>query len=226
MKGNHLWKKWFFWLVLGVLWGTAVSAGSIQTVFAHAELISATPAPGSSVETLNQIRLTFSEPISADSQIQLLQDFVVKAELQPVLDVDNDKVLVTAVPPLPDGVYTVEWSASSADGHLLSGSYSLGINSNLSQPLPWYFSTGGLIAIFLGSLGVAALLLRHWQRRPSQIWRPSSRIYSSRRSFNCCPSHKPKLAVCTYGWRFLCFHRWRQLLATYSMPTAMYEPSG
>lgn len=158
-------KKWqLFWLICGVLLGTAVFS---QPAFAHAELVAIFPTPGSSVDKLSEIRLTFSDAVSADSQIQLLQDFVIVADLQPMLNLNNDKELLAIVPPLPDGVYTVSWTAVSADGHPLSGSYSLGINSK--PPLakvPWYFSTAGLIGILLGSLGAAIIFLRRWLPSP------------------------------------------------------------
>ncbi len=152
-----------FWLILLILWGTAVFV-FVPRVLAHAELVSAIPAPGSSVEALTEIRLTFSEPIGPNGQIQLHQDFISAAELEPVVDPNDETVLVTAVPPLPDGVYTVQWSVISSDGHPISGSYSLGINSAPPQPdTPWYLTSWALLALLLGSFGTAALILRRWQ---------------------------------------------------------------
>ena len=119
-----------FWLILLVLWGTAVA---VPRVLAHAELVSAEPAPGSTVAALTELRLTFSEPIGPNGQIQLHQDFISAAELEPAVDPADETVLVTAVPPVPDGVYTVQWSVSSADGHPISGSYTLAIDSTSGQ---------------------------------------------------------------------------------------------
>ena len=154
-----------FWLILLVLWGTAVSA---PPVLAHTELISATPAPGSSVETLTEIRLVFSEPVGVASQVELLQDFVSVAELRPMIDPNEATVLVTAVPPLPDGVYTVQWSVTSSDGHPISGSYSLGINHAPAQPArPWYQTIWALAAALLIGTALAALLLRYY-------WKPAA----------------------------------------------------
>lgn len=147
-------------LIVLVLWGTAVAA---PRVLAHAELVSAEPAPGSSVETLTEIRLVFSEPVGADSRIELLQDFVTAAELQPVLDLNDATVLRAAVPPLPDGVYTVQWRITSSDGHPISGSYSLGLNSTLASAAPWYKTTWALLGFLLCGVGVSAFVLRHWR---------------------------------------------------------------
>jgi len=151
-------------MILLVFGGTAVF---VAPVLAHSELVSATPPPGSSVATLSEIRLVFSEPVSAESQIQLLQDFVSVADLQPTVDPNDATVLRTAVPPLPDGVYTVQWSVISTDGHPISGSYSLGLNSTLPQPvIPWYQTTWALLGFLLCGLGLSVIVLRRW-RPPS-----------------------------------------------------------
>jgi methionine-rich copper-binding protein CopC len=145
------------WLILLVLLGTAIY---IPRVLAHADLVSAEPAPGSTVATLTELRLTFSEPISANGQIDLHQNFISAAVLIPV--VENETELVTAVPTLPDGAYTVQWSVTSADGHPISGSYSLGIDSRLEQPAaPWYRTAwvwGGVVLMLLLATAV-------WLRR-------------------------------------------------------------
>jgi methionine-rich copper-binding protein CopC len=161
-------------LILFVLWGTAVFTSD---TFAHADLVSAAPPPGSSVETLSEIRLVFSEPITAGSQIQLLQDFEPVAELQPIIDPYDATVLVTAVPPLPDGVYTVQWAVISADGHGISGSYSLGINSTPPSDTPWYLTNWMRVGLLLLSLILALFVFRRWQARmakrghPEQLFR-------------------------------------------------------
>ncbi len=147
-------------LAVLILWGTAVVA---PRVLAHAELVSAEPAPGSTVDILTEIRLVFSEPIGAESQIELLQDFATAAELQPELDPNDATVLRAAVPPLPDGVYTVQWRVTSADGHPISGSYSLGINSTLQSAAPWHQTTWALLGFLLCGVAVLAYVLRHWR---------------------------------------------------------------
>ncbi len=150
-----------FWLILLVLWGTAVIA---LRVLAHAELLSAEPAPGSTVKILTEIRLVFSEPVGAESQIELLQDFVTAAELQPEIDPNDAMVLRTAVPPLPDGVYTVQWTVTSSDGHPMSGSYSLGINStSLQTETRWYQTNWALLGFLLSGVGILAIVLRRWR---------------------------------------------------------------
>jgi methionine-rich copper-binding protein CopC len=147
------------WLIVLVFWGTAVF---VPRILAHAELISAKPTPGSTVKTLSEIRLVFSEPVGTESQIQLLQDFVAAAELQPVVDPNDATVLAAAVPSLPDGVYTVQWTVTSSDGHPISGSYSLGINSTPRPTAPWYQTTWALLGFLLCGVGVLVIVLRRW----------------------------------------------------------------
>lgn len=152
-----------FWLSLLILWGTAAFVLTPR-VLAHAELVSATPTPGSSVAALTEIRLVFSEPIGPNGQIQLHQNFISAADLQPVVEPGDETVLTTAVPPLPDGVYTVQWSVTSSDGHPVSGSYSLGISSKSPQPdTPWYLTNWALIGLLVGSFTAAAVILRRWK---------------------------------------------------------------
>ncbi|GJM41322.1 MAG: copper-resistance exported protein [Ardenticatenaceae bacterium] len=141
-----------------ILLGTAVF---IPHVFAHAALVSAVPAPGSTVSTLEEIRLMFSEPIGPNGQIQLHQNFLVAAALEPV--VENENELVTAVPPVPDGVYTVQWSVISTDGHTISGSYSLGIDSRTDRSaMAWIIGSALLIVA-----GGTAVWLRHKKQTAS-----------------------------------------------------------
>lgn len=145
-----------FWLIGLVLVGTAVF---IPQVLAHAELVTALPEPGSTVAQLTELRLTFSEPIGDNGQIQLHQNFIEAARLEPL--VENETELVTAVPPVPDGVYTVQWSVTSADGHPISGSYSIGIDSSpgsvtTPQIRPW--ALGGIL--LLVGMGTAVWLRR------------------------------------------------------------------
>lgn len=149
---------WVFWLVLGI---TAVFA---PRVLAHAELVSASPTPGSSVQALTEIRLVFSEPVGANGRIDLMQDFVPAAELSPMIDPTDPRVLLTAVPPLADGVYTVQWTVTSVDGHPISGSYSLGINSTPPQTaVPWYLTLWARLFYVLCAIVIILFALRRWR---------------------------------------------------------------
>lgn len=146
------------WLWVGLI--LAMTAVVTPRALAHTELVSATPAPGSSVQALTEIRLAFSEPVGSDVRIDLMQDFVPAAELTPVLDPDRPNVVFTAVPPLPNGVYTVQWAVTSVDGHPISGSYSLGINSTPPQPdTPWHQTLTARLAFLLSGVFVVGYTL-------------------------------------------------------------------
>ena len=149
------------WVILLALGITAVFT---PRVLAHAELVSASPAPGSSVPTLREIRLVFSEPVGANGRIDLMQDFVSAAELTTTIDPADPNALVTAVPPLADGVYTVQWTVTSSDGHPVSGSYSLGINSTPTQTAePWYRTIGARLFYLLCAVATILLAVRRWR---------------------------------------------------------------
>lgn len=150
-----------------------MTAVFVPRVLAHAELVSASPAPGSSVLALTEIRLVFSEPVGSDVRLDLMQDFVPAAELTPVLDPDRPHVVFAAVPPLPSGVYTVQWAVTSVDGHPISGSYSLGINSTPPQPaVPWYLTIWARLFYLLCAIATIMFSLRRW--RPAAAPRRNS----------------------------------------------------
>lgn len=150
-----------------------MTAVFVPRVLAHAELVSASPAPGSSVLALTEIRLVFSEPVGNDARIDLMQDFVSAAELTPTIDPTDPNVLVTAVPPLANGIYTVQWTITSTDGHPISGSYSLGINSTPPQPaVPWYLTIWARLFYLLCAIATIMFSLRRW--RPAAAPRRNS----------------------------------------------------
>lgn len=127
---------------------------------AHAELVTAVPAPGSIVaHSPAEIRLTFSEPISEDSTILLFAE-----NFQPVTGIvaqvaeTNPQMLVATMPPLTPGDYTVQWTAVSTDGHPTSGSYTFRLARFALHPtLLWQIS---LTLLFLG----AFMILWRWNR--------------------------------------------------------------
>lgn len=141
-------------LLLSLLALTAVA-------HAHAELLTAVPAPGSTItHSPAEIRLTFSEPISADSAILLFTgNFQPVAGIQAQVAATNPQLLVAAVPPLTPGDYTVQWTAVSTDGHPTSGSYTFRLTRfALPSTLLWQI---GLTLLFLG----AFVILWRWNRK-------------------------------------------------------------
>lgn len=100
-----------------------------RPVAAHSDLVAAEPAPGTQLgESPAEIRLTFSEPIAATSQIVVMgENFEQVSGLVPQFNPERPQEVYTPLPVLEPGVYTVQWVAASSDGHEISGSYSFSV---------------------------------------------------------------------------------------------------
>lgn len=116
---------------IAVLMGLLMFVWLSGRALAHSELVAAEPAPGAQLaESPSEIRLTFSEPVAASSQIIVLSENFQQVEgLVPQFNPEQPQVVYTPLPPLEPGVYTVQWAAASADGHQISGSYSFSIGA-------------------------------------------------------------------------------------------------
>ncbi|GIK56826.1 MAG: hypothetical protein BroJett015_24890 [Chloroflexota bacterium] len=127
---------------------------------AHAELRTAVPAPGSIVTySLAEIRLTFSEPITKESAILLFTEgFQPVTGIMAQVEPGNPHTLITTMPRLSPGDYTVQWTAVSTDGHPTSGSYTFRLaRFALSPTRLWQIS---LTLLFLGVF----VILWRWNR--------------------------------------------------------------
>lgn len=106
----------------------SLTLGSVPA-FAHAVPKAMNPAPDSTVSAPTEISMTFSEDLEPKlSVIKLLDSTgaVVSKEAS-VLDPRNAKHLTLALPKLPAGVYTVQWTSSATDGHRMSRTYTFTI---------------------------------------------------------------------------------------------------
>jgi methionine-rich copper-binding protein CopC len=95
------------------------------TALAHAKLVSATPN-GMAMPPPTELRLKFSEGIEIKfTKVKVTGPDKKAVETGPAkLDPsDNTVVIVPLAAALPDGKYTVDWQALSADGHKTKGSY-------------------------------------------------------------------------------------------------------
>src|SRR5262245_48415026 len=109
---------------------TLAFAGMTGVAWAHADLLSSDPAGGSTVQTApTQLTLNYSEePDPQLSQVVLLNSSgATVATGAPALQ--GQKTLVVPITgDMPDGVYTVSWSAVSVDdGHTTTDSFSFGV---------------------------------------------------------------------------------------------------
>lgn len=102
----------------------AALATLVPTAFAHTELVSAVPAPNSTVSAPPAVTITFSgvlEPKFSKITVTDAAGHPVNKEASAVGA--NTKVLTLALPAMAAGVYTVHWVAVSADSHRSQGVY-------------------------------------------------------------------------------------------------------
>ena len=93
--------------------------------FAHAHLLSETPADGATVTGPTGLVLTFSEGLVLKFTGITITGPNGGTDIgSSSLDPKDDKVLdVTLIAPLAAGSYTVAWHALSTDGHKTAGTY-------------------------------------------------------------------------------------------------------
>lgn len=103
--------------LLACLWGAQAQA--------HARLISAQPAPNTTVNAVKIIRLQFSEALAKGfSSFELARSDGGHVTLRSVASKDGKVLTAALATTLSPGAYTVSWTAvSSDDGHKTSGHY-------------------------------------------------------------------------------------------------------
>ena len=108
---------------------TLMSAAS--AAFAHAHVEQATPAADSTVHSVNELRLVFSEGVEqAFTKVVISHDQAPVAVSSIKTEPGNKKVLiVTPAQPLPAGAYNVKWNAVSVDTHKSAGDYSFTVSN-------------------------------------------------------------------------------------------------
>lgn len=103
----------------------ALAVLAAPPVFAHARLVAATPASGSTVSSPRTIALTFSERFAAPFSTVEVEDQRGRAvALTKRVSQDGKTLGGTFAAPLPAGVYQVSWAIAAADGHRMTGTYS------------------------------------------------------------------------------------------------------
>jgi copper resistance protein C len=101
---------------------------------AHTELVEATPAPGATVRgPVDGVRLVFAEPVVADLTVVAVTTGAVALDVgRPV--VSGTGVEVTVGLPQPPGSYVVAYRTVSSDGHLVTGSFTFGLQRPAAVP--------------------------------------------------------------------------------------------
>lgn len=95
---------------------------------AHARLVSATPAPNSTVAATRSISLTFSErTVAAFSGFDVVNAAGEKVEVHTSVAEDGKTLTGTLARPLAAGAYRIDWRIASGDGHRMTGSYTFSV---------------------------------------------------------------------------------------------------
>ncbi len=153
------WRHQGAWAVCSA--GLAVLA-LFGSAWAHAELVEAAPAAGSTVDgPPSEIRLKFSEPLVEGSHITLYgEQFSAVADVTTIIAGSQLRGLIST--PLEPGTYTVEWTAASLDSHTVSGSYPFTVGPRAPAILPSTAIIAAAGSIITGGL---AMLIWYFVRR-------------------------------------------------------------
>jgi methionine-rich copper-binding protein CopC len=107
------------------------------TVAAHAELESASPADGSTVEgTPDQIVLVFSEAVDAGRSSLELRSAADAVVATGAPDPADPTRMVLEPPELDPGAYTIRWTSVAADGHVERGTVAFTVTTPPPTPTP------------------------------------------------------------------------------------------
>jgi len=116
--------------------GMMILAALPAAVLGHAELDTATPADGSTVDgTPDLIELLFTEAVTEGSSLELRAgDDAVLATGGPD---PAGTIRMTLVPPtLDSGTYTIRWTARASDGHVERGTVTFTVAVSKPTPSP------------------------------------------------------------------------------------------
>ena len=102
----------------------AVVAFAAGPAAAHARLVSATPAPNSTVAATRTVSLTFSERmVPAFSGFDVVNAAGETVAIETSVAEDGKTLTGTLPRALAAGAYRVDWRIASSDGHRMTGSY-------------------------------------------------------------------------------------------------------
>lgn len=103
----------------------AAMVASASSAAAHARLLAATPADGSTVSAPRAVALTFSERFAAPfSTVEVEDGRGRSVAVTKTVSEDGKTLGGSFSTPLPAGIYRVTWAIAAADGHRMTGNYS------------------------------------------------------------------------------------------------------
>jgi methionine-rich copper-binding protein CopC len=142
-------------------------AAAALPALAHAALVSAVPAAGGTVsDRLRGLTLTFDEPLSAGSRVELYSG-VFQAVPGLTSSVDGPVLSAALAGPLAPGNHTVQWTAVTADGHSVAGSYQFGVTASLGSGQGALITLSLTAVIALACLAFIFAMVR--RRRPAAV---------------------------------------------------------
>jgi copper transport protein len=121
--------------LLVLLAGQVLVAGP---VFAHAELVSSSPANGQQLSRApDAVTMRFTERVGLiGDRIRLIDTTTRKRVPTPEPVAEGSTIRLPLPGDLPDGAYLVTWRVVSADSHPISGAFSFGVGRVRAAPVP------------------------------------------------------------------------------------------
>ncbi|MEU8268383.1 copper resistance CopC family protein [Sphaerisporangium sp. NPDC049002] len=115
-------------LVVAIVLGTAFAAPAL----AHTALKSSDPKKGATVESLDEVTLTFNEAVRFP--VVLVRDAGGHAYHDGKPKIDGPKVIQKVSGALPSGKYTIAWRVVSDDGHPIEGEIPFTVKAPEASP--------------------------------------------------------------------------------------------
>jgi copper transport protein len=109
---------------------------SCVPALAHANLVGASPPPGSKPSAPpERVELRFSEPVDAGFQPLVVRDADGNRvdENDARMDPEDARVVLADLEELREGAYTVKWRVTSIDGHVVEGRYGFAVSDGAGQ---------------------------------------------------------------------------------------------
>ena len=139
----------------------------------HAELVFSDPGDGATITTPSSVTAVFDEEIDPEASSLIVENAAGEQIATGTVDLDDPVRMTADLPAQPDGVYTVRWTAVSADDAAVErGTYTFNVGGVTTTPPP--SSTSGdtiprgeevAIALALAAVIVGAIVFLVLRRR-------------------------------------------------------------
>lgn len=120
-------------LVLAAAIAAALVTVLASAVLSHAALQTSDPADGATIKTPYTLIATYDDSLTPDGSSIVVQNSAGTQVASGTVDPTNDKQMTADVPQLPDGKYTVLWTAVTADdAGLTRGTFTFNVAASAS----------------------------------------------------------------------------------------------